>query len=86
MISQDTMRPALRILSCHAFGGDPWEVELELLDERIAALAQDLSRAGMRLRQVGRAARCDGEVRSTVRFEKVPVDSLRPLEGRVECP
>jgi homoserine dehydrogenase len=65
----------LRILSRHAFGGDSQEVELEWLDERIAGLAQDVVRTGMRLRQVGRATRCDGKVRSTVRFEEVPVDS-----------
>jgi len=38
--------------------------------------------AGMRLRQVARSARSDGEVRATVRFEEVPADS--PF-GRISC-
>jgi homoserine dehydrogenase len=74
----------LRILCRHAFGGDPAEMELETLDERVARVAEEVTRAGRRLRQVARAVTHDGKIRAAVRFEAVSYDS--PL-GRVagEC-
>jgi homoserine dehydrogenase len=72
----------LRILSRHAFSTEAEAVDLEALDERVARLAQDVAWAGMRLRQVARAARGDGEVRATVRFEEVPADSPFGRIGR----
>lgn len=66
----------LRILCRHAFGTEPEAVNPEQLDERVARIAQDVAWAGMRLRHVARAARSNGELRATVRFEEVPVQSL----------
>jgi homoserine dehydrogenase len=70
----DTARK-LRILCRHAFGAEAQEIAVEALDEAVARGAREVILRGMRLRQVARAARCDREVRATVRFEEVPAES-----------
>jgi homoserine dehydrogenase len=71
---QDAARK-LRILCRHAFGGEPEEMDLEALDERVVRLAEDVSRAGMTLRQVARAVKRDGAIHAAVKFEAIAPDS-----------
>jgi homoserine dehydrogenase len=71
----------LRILCRHAFGSEPEEMELEALDEHIVQLSEDMTWAGLRLRQVARAMRTDRGIQAAVKFEAVAEDSTF---GRVE--
>jgi homoserine dehydrogenase len=66
----------LRILCRHAFGSEPEEMELEVLDERVVRLAEDVAWAGLRLRQVARAIRTDRGIDAAVKFETVAEDSI----------
>jgi homoserine dehydrogenase len=65
----------LRILSRHAFGVEPSHLAVEPTDEAVADRARASRQTGRVLRQVARAAPCEGEVRATVRLEEVPAHS-----------
>ena len=65
----------LRILSRHAFDAEPEVVEAQVLDERIARYAQEVTAKGMRLRQVARAFRQGDQIRAAVTFEPFGVIS-----------
>ena len=64
------------VVARRAFDAEVRLVELQRLNDATADWAQEVAAHGLRLRQVCRAARCDGEVRATVGFEAVPADSV----------
>jgi homoserine dehydrogenase len=68
---EDAVRK-IQILARQAFGQDPKVIEVQQLDEAMAERARGVVPHGRVLRQLARAALCDGEVRVTVRFEDVP--------------
>jgi homoserine dehydrogenase len=65
----------LRILSRHAFDAEPEVVEVQVLDERIARYAHEVTGQGMRLRQVARAFRESNKICAAVTFEPFGVIS-----------
>ena len=65
----------ITILCRHAFGGEAHLVHVQPMDTAVAEQAGKVASAGLRLRQVVRAAVCDGEVRASVNFELVPNES-----------
>jgi homoserine dehydrogenase len=72
----------ITILCRQAFGDDGRLGQVQPLDEAIADRASKVAAAGLRLRQVARAAPCGDEVHASVKFELVPKES--PL-GRLRA-